>query len=101
MPFSARQTTLVPTTPTNLLPRGDGTGFTFKNTQGHTSDPLPVSIKNEDPSATLWIGGPDVSDATGQSYAPGEVFVANLYGADMPFGFSVTACLVSVLAGRQ
>jgi hypothetical protein len=101
MALSARQITLPANTPTNLFVLGNGTGFTFKVTRGTVSDPMPVTVKNEDPSLILWIGGPDVSPTNGQSLAPGQTFTVNMYGGDMPWGFSTGSPIVSVLAGRQ
>lgn len=102
MALSARQITLVASTPTPLLVKGNGTGTTFKTAVGHVNDPLPVQIKNEDPTAVVWIGGPDVSATTGQSLNAGQTMTMNVYGeSEIPYAFSVGTPIISVLCGRQ
>lgn len=102
MALSARQLTLVASTPTKTIVGGDGTGTTFKNVAGTVSDPLPLEIKNEDATAVVWVGGPDVSATKGQSLPAGQTFTANVYGtSDIPFVFSTGTPIVSVLLGRQ
>lgn len=102
MALSARQITLVASTITPALVSGTGSGTTFKNINGTIQDPIPVIIKNEDATAIVYIGGPDVSATNGQSIAPGSSFTANLYGsAEIPYIFSVGTPIVSVLLGRQ
>lgn len=108
MALSARQITFVASTPTPLLVFGTGSGSTFKSIAGTVQDPLPVQIKNEDPSTTIWIGGPDVSATNGQSLAPLAAMTMNLYGgsspsstSEIPYGFSTGTTVVSVLVGRQ
>ena len=103
MALSVRQITLVASTATPLLVLGTGTGTTFKNVGGTVTDPLPVSIKNEDSAATVWIGGSDVTNTKGQSIPPGGTMTMNLYGnpVDLPYAFSTGTPIVSVMAGRQ
>jgi hypothetical protein len=103
MAFSARQITLVANTATPLLVLGTGSGSTFVNINSSTiQDPLPVSIKNEDASAVVYIGGPDVSTTNGQSIAAGATFPMNLYGtSEIPYAYSASTPIVSVLVGRQ
>lgn len=101
MAFSARQITLVASTPTALLVQGTTT-TKFINIQGSLTDPLPVTIKNEDASATVWIGGPDVSATKGQSLQPLGSYTYNLYGsAEIPYAFSTGTPIISVCLGRQ
>jgi hypothetical protein len=100
MALSARQITLVASTPTPLLVLGAGTGTTFKNISGTVTDLLPVQVKNEDATAVVWIGGPDVSATKGQSLNPGQAMTMNVYG-DIPYAFSTGVPIVSVLLGRQ
>ena len=103
MALSARQITLVASTATPLLVSGTGSGTTFKNASGGTvTDSLPVRIRNEDASATVWIGGSDVSATAGQSLKPGEIMTMNVYGiSEIPWAFSTGTPVVSVLCGRQ
>jgi hypothetical protein len=101
MALSARQITLVTSTATPLLVQGSGAGTTFKNIAGTTVDPLPVSLKNEDASVVIWIGGPDVSATNGQSLNPGQSTVMNVYSNDLPYAFSTGTPIVSVMVGRQ
>jgi hypothetical protein len=103
MALSSRQITLVTSTATPLLVQGSGSGTTFKNISGTTVDPLPVSLKNEDASVVIWIGGPDVSATAGQSLAPGQAAVLNLYGnpVDIPYAYAVGTPKISVMVGRQ
>src|SRR5215467_6716090 len=103
MGLSARQITLVTSTATALLVVGSGSGTTFKNISGTTQDPLPVSVKNEDASIVVWLGGSDVSATNGQSLNPGQTILMNLYGTpvDIPYAFAVGTPKVSVLVGRQ
>lgn len=102
MALSARQITLAATTATPLIVKGDGTGTTFKNTQGSLQDPIPVEIRNEDGAAIVFIGGPDVSNTKGQQLRAGESKVMNLYGEkEIPYAYSAGTPLVSVLLGRQ
>lgn len=69
--------------------------------KGTLQDPIPVSIKNEDATATMWWGGPDVSATKGQSIAPGATVVMNVYGAsEIPWVFG-TGGTFSVVCGRQ
>jgi hypothetical protein len=102
MALSARQITLVASTPTPLLVLGSGTGTTFKNIAGNTQDTLPVQVKNEDSAAVVYIGGPDVSATNGQSLPPGQSLTMNLYGSgEIPYAFSTGTPIVSMLLGRQ
>lgn len=103
MALSARQITLVASTPTPLVVLGSGTtGTTFKNTSGTVTDLLPVQVKNEDATAVVWIGGPDVSATNGQSLNPGQAMTMNVYGAkEIPYAFSTGTPIISVLLGRQ
>jgi hypothetical protein len=100
MALSARQITLVASTPTPLLVQGSS-GTQFKTISGTVQDLLPVSIKNEDSAATVWIGGPDVSATNGQSLNPGQAVVMNVYSNDLPYAFSTGTPKVSVMVGRQ
>lgn len=82
------------------LVQGSGAGQ-FKNISGTVQDPLPVSIKNEDPAVTMWWGGPDVSATKGQSIAPGATVVMNLYNdSEIPWLFAASGTF-SVVCGRQ
>lgn len=101
MALSARQITLSASTITALLVLGDGTGTTFKTITGHLQDPVPVTIKNEDAAAIVWVGGPDVSATKGQSVGPGASKTINVYSNDFPFAFSTGTPVISVLCGRQ
>jgi hypothetical protein len=102
MALSARQITLVASTPTPLLVLGAGAGTTFKNISGTVTDLLPVQIKNEDAAAVVWIGGPDVSATRGQSLNPGQAMTMNVYGSlEIPYAFSAATPIVSILVGRQ
>lgn len=98
MGFKAIQLTAGAAQP--VLVQGTGAGQ-FKNIQGTNTDPLPVSIKNEDASATMWWGGSDVSATKGQSIAAGGTVVMNLYNdSEIPYVFG-TGGTFSVVCGRQ
>jgi hypothetical protein len=102
MAFSARRITLVASTATPCLVFGTGAGTTFKNVAGSVQDPLPVIIKNEDASAIVYVGGPDVANTAGQSLAPGASIPMNVYGtSEIPYVWSTGTPVVSVLCGRQ
>lgn len=102
MAFKSHHITLVASTSTALLVKGNGSGTTFKNVVGHVADPIPVQVRNEDSTLTCYIGGPDVSASNGRSLAPGEIFTANLYGEEeIPYVFSTGTAILSVLCGRQ
>ena len=98
MTIKARQFSLAASTATALLPPA-----TFSNLAGATQDPLPVVVKNEDASATMWIGGPDVSATNGQSLTAGQSLPMALYANDYPWVFTTSGSspIVSVLVGRQ
>jgi len=100
MALSARQITLVASTPTPLLVQGT-TGTQFKTISGIVSDPLPISVRNEDAAVVVWLGGSDVSATRGQSLSPGQTAMVNLYSGDIPYAFSTGTPIVSVLVGRQ
>lgn len=100
MAFSARQITLVGATATPLLVQGK-TGTEFENISGTVGDPVPVTIKNEDASAIVYVGGPDVDATHGQSIAAGAAQTYNLYGSDVPYAYSAGTPIISVLCGRQ
>lgn len=70
---------------------------------GSVTDPIPVSIKNEDATNLMWWGGPDVSATKGQSISPGEKVVMNVYNeSEIPWLFSATGTpIASVVCGRQ
>jgi hypothetical protein len=108
MALSARQITLVASTITPLLVFGTGTGTTFKSISGSVQDPLPVRLRNQDASVTIWIGGPDVSASLGTSLKAGETMTMNLYGgsspsvtSEIPYAFSTGTPVIEVLLGRQ
>jgi len=89
------QFTLVENVAKNLF-----TGFT--NTVGSVQDPIPVIVKNEDATNTIWIAGQNVSSTTGQSLLPGASIPMALYSNDVPWAFCATGTpIVSVLVGRQ
>jgi len=90
------QYTLQASTATKLL---DPAHFT--NVVGAVQDPIPVIIKNEDASATVWIAGQQVSATTGQSLPAGGSIPMALYSNDVPWAFSTGTPIVSVLVGRQ
>ena len=79
------------------------TGTKFINIDGSTTDPVPVTIKNEDGSITIYIGGSDVSSTKGQSLVAGGSISYNLYGSsEIPYAIAASATpVVSVLCGRQ
>lgn len=87
-------------TATPLLVKGTA-GTDFPQITGSVSGPIPCQIKNEDASAVVWIGGPDVSATDGQSLDAGETLPLNLYGSDIPWAFSTGTPVVSVLCGQQ
>ncbi|HXA33384.1 MAG TPA: hypothetical protein VNV87_14090, partial [Acidimicrobiales bacterium] len=69
MAFSCRQITLVGSaTAVPVLVQGT-TGTKFLVIAGNLQDPLPITIKNEDASAVVYVGGPDCSATKGQSIA--------------------------------
>lgn len=95
MPILAVQYTLVENVAQNLL-------ASLNNIKGAASDPIPLIVKNEDASNTIWIGGPGVSTTAGQSLLPGAAIPMALYNSDAPYAFCSTGTpVVSVLAGRQ
>jgi hypothetical protein len=101
MAFKCIQLTLDAETPTPTIVRGTGDGQ-FVNAFGTVTDPIPVSIKNEDEADVVWWGGPDVTDLIGQSIPPGGIIVMNLYGeSEIPYVYSDGTPIVSVLLGRQ
>jgi hypothetical protein len=101
MGFKAIQLTLLASTPTATIVKGSG-ATQFLNAFGSNSDPVPVSIKNEDASAVVWWGGPNVDATHGQSIAAGAEVQMNLYGeSEVPYVFSTGTPVVSVLLGRQ
>jgi hypothetical protein len=89
---------LAQNTPTNLLPTN-----IFSNIVGHVQDTIPVQVKNEDSSAIVWLGGPDVSTTNGQSLGPGETQPYALYANDYPYAYTTSASspIVSVQVLRQ
>jgi hypothetical protein len=101
MAFRARQITLVASTATPCLVVGT-TGTHFPNIAGSVTDELPCTIKNEDLSAIVYVGGPDVSSTAGQSIEPGGSQTYNLYStSDIPYIWSSGTPIVSVLCSRQ
>jgi len=101
--FKVIQLTLVEDTATPTIVQGSGDDQ-FKNVSGTATDPLPVSIKNEDASDTVWWGGSDVDDTHGQSLAPGASQVFGLTGmpaSDIPYVYSTGTPIVSVAVGKQ
>jgi hypothetical protein len=98
MAFKARQFALAQNTATNLLPSSTWTNLTFA-----LQDSLPVSIKNEDASAVVWIGGPDVSNTQGQSLNAGQQIAIAVFSNDVPWAYTTSALspIVSVLVLRQ
>jgi hypothetical protein len=96
--IKSRQFALVQNTPTNLVPPAS-----FSNLVGHVQDTVPVQVKNEDSSAIIWLGGPDVSDTRGQSLGPGETQPYALYANDYPYAYTTSASspIVSVQVLRQ
>lgn len=98
MAFKAIQLVAGAAQPALVLGTGAGQ---FKNIQGSLQDPLPVSIKNEDPTAVMWWGGPDVSATKGQSISPGNTVIMNVYNeSEIPWVFG-TGGTFSVVCGRQ
>lgn len=74
----------------------------FTNTVGAVQDPIPVIVKNEDATNTIWIAGQQVSATVGQSLLPGGSIPMALYSNDVPWAFCATGTpVVSVLVGRQ
>lgn len=75
----------------------------FPNLQPSLQDPLPVEIKNEDTTAVVWWGGPDVTSIKGQSITAGNVAIMNLYGNDLPWVYTTASSnpIVSIVVGRQ
>lgn len=103
MAFKAIQLTLETETATPTIVRGNGAAQ-FRNTPavGSVTDPIPVSIKNEDDAEIVWWGGPDVDETHGQSIEPGLGVIINCYGdSEIPFVYSTGTPIVSVLLGRQ
>lgn len=103
MAFKVIQLTLTADTATPTLVQGSGDSQ-FRNISGQVNDPLSVSIKNEDDAAIVWWGGPDVTDTTGQSLAPGATQVFALTGitiSDIPYVYSTGTPIVSVAVGKQ
>lgn len=98
MTIKARQFALVASTATALLP-----STSFSNLKGAVQDPIPVVIKNEDASVTIWIGGPDVDATHGQSLPAGASLPMALYSNDLPWAFTTSGAspIVSVMVGRQ
>lgn len=98
MPLKARQFAIAQNTATLLVPKSS-----FNNQPLSVGDSLPIQVKNEDSTATVWIGGPDVTATQGQSLAPGNVTVMNTYNADYPWAYTTASSnpIVSVLVGRQ
>jgi hypothetical protein len=99
--FKCVQLTLVADTATPAIVKGGGAAQ-FINAFGSNSDPVPVSLKNEDATAIVYWGGPNVDATHGQSIAPGETVPMNLYGeSEVPYVWSTGTPVVSVLLGRQ
>jgi hypothetical protein len=97
MPLLAVQTTLVAATPAALM-----TTAGFNNVTGTVAEPLFVSIKNEDASAIVWIGGSNVSPTHGQSLGPGATMQLELRSGDIPYAYCAAATpIISVIAGLQ
>jgi hypothetical protein len=100
MAFSARQITLVASTPTPLLVQGT-TGTDFINIQGSLQDPLPVYIEVAS-GATVYLGGSDVSATKGMLLPTATPIPLSLYGSsEIPYVFSTGTPVVTVLCGRQ
>ena len=93
------QFALAQNTATRLLSKAAG----FNNVSGAAMDPIPLIIKNEDASATVWLSGPTVSPTAGQSLGPGASVAMALYSNDVPYAYTTSAALpiVSVMGGRQ
>jgi hypothetical protein len=98
MALKTRQFALAQNTPTLLLPSNVFTNLTFG-----LMDSLPVSIKNEDTTAVIWIGGPDVSNTQGQSLQPGQQVPYAVFSNDFPYAYTTSAStpIISVQVGRQ
>ncbi len=97
--FSARQITLVASTPTPLLVQGT-TGTDFNNIDGNLQDPLPVQFMIT--SGTVYWGGPDVSATKGFPMVANSPVIANCYGSsEIPYVFSTGTPTVYVVVGRQ
>jgi hypothetical protein len=94
----ARQFALVQNTATNLVPIGS-----FPNQVGAVQMPVQVFLKNEDPTAEMWIGGPDVDATHGSSLPPGASLPMSLYSGDIPWGFTTSGAspIISVMVGGQ
>lgn len=96
MPILVVQYTLSAVTATNLLSPA------FTNRKGAAADPIPLIIKNEDSSITVWIGGQNVSPTTGQSLGPGGSIPMALYNSDVPYAIANSGSpILSVMVGRQ
>jgi hypothetical protein len=103
MAFKSHQIQVSSTVPTPLVVKGDGTGTTFTTVGGATGDPTPFMFKNTDASATVWVGGPDVSSGNGYPLSAGQSTPATLIEAgEIPYAIaSVNLTVVAVLAMRQ
>lgn len=98
MTIKCVQFALAQNTATNLTPSSS-----FPNLLPSLQDPTPISIKNEDASAVIYIGGPDVTNTKGQSLAAGASMPMALYANDVPWGYTTSAAnpIVSVMVGLQ
>lgn len=101
MAFKAYQITPDAATATPVIVVGTGDGQ-IVNWPGSVSQMIPVSIKNEDASALIYWGGPDVDDTHGQSIAAGGSVPLNLFGeGEIPYVWSADGTVVSVVVGQQ
>jgi hypothetical protein len=99
--FKCVQLTLVASTATPAIVKGSSAAQ-FLNAFGSVTDPIPVSIKNEDASAVVYWGGSNVDATHGQSIPAGGAVIMNLYGdSEVPYVYSTGTPIVSVLLGRQ
>ena len=98
MTIKTVQFALAQNTATNLVPASS-----FPNQPGSLQDPLSCSVKNEDGVATIWIGGPDVTNTKGQSLAPLTSQPFALYKNDIPWAYTTSAGtpVVSVMVAGQ
>jgi hypothetical protein len=87
-----------------LLVQGSSTGQ-FPNLNGNATDPLPVTIQNNDATNTIIVGGPNVATEGGIHLAPGQSMVLSLIGdpvSDIPYAISSAATPnATVQVGRQ
>lgn len=74
----------------------------FSPVGGSVGDPVPVVIANNDATTTLFIGGSNVTAATGFPIYPKSGIGFRLIAGDIIFGISPAGNLdVRVLVGRQ